>query len=115
MRGYFEHEIAMKKIAEDVKNSAYDIIAKKHATYYGIAMAVKRICECIVRDEKSILPVSSMIHGIYGIEDITLSMPAILGIHGIETHVPISLNDTEIKQLQSSAKTLKEIVQSLDL
>ena len=115
MRGYFEHEIAMKKIAEDVKNSAYDIIAKKHATYYGIAMAVKRICECIIRDEKSILPVSSMLHGIYGIEDITLSMPAILGIHGIETHVPISLNDIEVEQLQSSVKTLKEIVQSLDL
>ena len=115
MRGYFEHETAMKKIADDVKNSAYDIISKKHATYYGIAMAVKRICQCIVRDEKSILPISSMIHGIYGIENITLSMPAILGLHGVETHVPISLNDKEIEQLQRSAKTLKEIAHSLDL
>lgn len=115
MRGYFEHEAAMKEIAENVKNSAYEIIAKKHATYYGIAMAVKRICECIVRDEKSILPVSSMIHGKYGIENITLSMPAIVGVQGIETHVPISLNDVEIEQLQNSAKTLKEIAQSLNL
>lgn len=115
MRGYFEHEAAMKEIAENVKNSAYEIIAKKHATYYGIAMAVKRICECIVRDEKSILPVSSMIHGQYGIENITLSMPAIVGVQGIETHVPISLNDVEIEQLQNSAKTLKEIAQSLNL
>ncbi len=115
MRGYFEHEAAMKEIAENVKNSAYEIIAKKHATYYGIAMAVKRICECIVRDEKSILPVSSMIHGQYGITDITLSMPAIVGVQGIETHVPISLNDVEIEQLQNSAKTLKEIAQSLNL
>lgn len=115
MRGYFEHETAMKKIADDVKNSAYDIISKKHATYYGIATAVKRICQCIVRDEKSILPISSMIHEIYGIENITLSMPAILGLHGVETHVPISLNDIEIERLQRSAKTLKEIAQSLDL
>ena len=48
-----------QEIAEKVKNSAYDIIAKKHATYYGIAMSVRRICECIVRDEKSILPISN--------------------------------------------------------
>ena len=50
--------------ATAVKNSAYEIINKKHATYYGIAMSVKRICEVIMRDEKSILPVShlSLIH-----------------------------------------------------
>ena len=59
MRGHFEHEAATRRIAEEVKNSAYEIIAKKHATYYGIAMSVKRICEAIVRDEKSILPISS--------------------------------------------------------
>lgn len=63
----------MREIAEDVKNSAYDIISKKQATYYGIAMSVKRICECVVRDEKSILPVSSIMHGNYGIKEIALS------------------------------------------
>ena len=58
MRGFCnDHDEAMKKIAEDVKNSAYEIISKKRATYYGIAMSVKRICEAIVRDEKSILPI----------------------------------------------------------
>ena len=115
MRGYFQHEAATKEIAEKVKNSAYDIIAKKHATYYGIAMAVKRICECIVRNERSILPVSTMMHGEYGINEITLSMPAIVGMHGVENHVPISLSETEITQLQASAKTLKEIAGTLDL
>jgi len=57
MRGYFKHEESMKKILEEVKNSAYEIIEKKHATYYGIAMSVRRICEAIIRDERSILPV----------------------------------------------------------
>ena len=76
MRGHFNHDAAMDAIAEKVKNSAYEIISKKQATYYGIAMSVKRICECIVRNERSILPVSAMMHGEYGIEDITLSMPA---------------------------------------
>ena len=78
MRGHFNHDAAMDAIAEKVKNSAYEIISKKQATYYGIAMSVKRICECIVRNERSILPVSAMMHGEYGIEDITLSMPAIV-------------------------------------
>lgn len=115
MRGHFNHDESMENIAEKVKNSAYEIIAKKHATYYGVAMAVKRICECIVRDEKSIMPVSSMMHGVYGIEDISLSMPAVVGANGVETLIPISLNDTEISRLQESAKMLKEIAEGLDL
>lgn len=111
MRGYCgDHEEAMKKIAEDVKNSAYEIISKKRATYYGIAMSVKRICEAIIRDEKSILPVSSMMHGEYGIEGISLSMPAIVGKDGVETLVPIQLNEQEISALQKSAKTLEEVL-----
>lgn len=115
MRGHFDHEGSMKRIADNVKNSAYEIIAKKQATYYGIAMSVKRICECIVRDEKSILPVSSMLHGLYGIDDIALSMPAIVGADGIETHVPISLDEKETAALLASAKTLTEVAQSLEL
>ena len=65
MRGHYNHDAAMDRIAEEVKNSAYDIISKKQATYYGIAMSVKRICECIIRNERSILPISSMMHGEY--------------------------------------------------
>ncbi len=113
MRGHFNHDAAMDAIAEKVKNSAYEIISKKQATYYGIAMSVKRICECIVRNERSILPVSAMMHGEYGIEDITLSMPAIVGIGGVETHVPIALSEEEAKKLVESAKKLKEVAKGL--
>ena len=108
MRGHFNHDEATKKIAEDVKNSAYEIISRKKATYYGIAMAVKRICEAIARDEKSILPISSMLHGEHGIEGISLSMPAIVGKDGVETLVPIQLNDEEVSKLRLSAKTLQD-------
>ena len=110
MRGYCDHEGNMKQIAQNVKNSAYEIIEKKKATYYGVAMAVKRICEAIVRDEKSILPVSSMMHGQYGIDGISLSMPAIVGKDGVETLVPIQLNKEETEKLQQSAKTLQDII-----
>lgn len=110
MRGHFEHEKAMYEIAEGVKNSAYEIIEKKKATYYGIAMSVKRICEAIVRDEKSILPISSIQHGQYGIEGVALSMPAVVGKNGVETLVPIELNEAEQTALRQSADTLKQVL-----
>jgi len=116
MRGYFAHKESMEKIAEEVKNSAYEIIEKKHATYYGIAMSVRRICEAIIRDEKSILPVSSIQSGEYGIEKVALSLPAIVGRRGVEKVVPIELSESEKEQLVKSANTLKEVIEnSVDL
>ncbi len=111
MRGHYAHDENSRQIAERVKNSAYDIIKKKRATYYGIAMAVRRICEVIIRDEKSILP---MMHGSYGIEDVVLSMPAVVGKHGVETQVPIPLDEEEIEKLQKSAQTLKGIIDGVE-
>lgn len=116
MRGHYSHDESSSKIAEKVKNSAYEIISKKNATYYGIAMAVRRICEAIMRDEKSILPVSSYIEGDEsGIEDVVLSMPAIVGKNGVETRVPIALNEEEKERLNASANTLKDIIAGLEL
>jgi L-lactate dehydrogenase len=103
----------MREIADGVKNSAYEIIEKKGATYYGIAMSVKRICEAIVRDEKSILPVSSLQKGNYGIEGVSLSMPAIVGKHGVEALVPIELNNKEQEDLKKSADTLKTVIEEI--
>ena len=105
----------MKRIAESVKNSAYEIIEKKKATYYGIAMSVKRICEAIVRDEKSILPVSSIQHDNHGITGVSLSMPSIVGKNGVETTVPIELNEAEETALKSSAETLQRIINDLEI
>ncbi len=110
MRGHYNHNKAMHEIADEVKNSAYEIIEKKGATYYGIAMSVKRICEAIVRDEKSILPVSSIQKGNYGIEGVSLSMPAIVGKHGVEALVPIELSKKEQEDLTKSAQTLKDVL-----
>ena len=114
MRGYFHHEAAMLEIAQTVKNSAYEIIEKKKATYYGIAMAVRRICEAIVRDEKSILPVSVLVDPVYGLEDLVLSMPTIIGANGAEGQMPITLSQTEQEQLKASAALLKEMIQKIN-
>lgn len=115
MRGFTEHDQNMEDIAEDVKNSAYRIIEKKKATFYGVAVAVRRICEAIIRDEKSVLPVSSIQHGAFGIDGVALSMPAIVGKNGVEKQIPIKLNEKEQIELRKSADALKEVLKSIDL
>lgn len=110
LRGHFNHAEATEQIFQNVKNSAYEIIERKKATYYGIAMAVKRICEAIVRDEESILPVSCYMNGENGISGVVLSMPAILGANGIEKLIPVSLNEEECVKLKRSVETLKEVL-----
>ena len=78
-------------------------------------MSVRRICEAIVRDEKSILPVSSIQHGRFGINDVALSIPVIVGKDGIESEIPFALNNEEITKLRDSAKTLNDVIKSCDL
>ena len=112
-KGKLKYEKAAGNIANTVRNSAYEIIQKKKATYYGIAMSVRRICETIVRDEKSILPVSAPMHGAYDIEDVVLSMPAIVGKNGMEGHMPIELSESELKALKASADTLKDAISKI--
>ncbi|MDY3908928.1 MAG: L-lactate dehydrogenase [Eubacterium sp.] len=114
MRGHFNHDDNTEEIEETVRGSAYEIIAKKDATYYGIAMVVRRICQAIVRDEKSIFPVSTCMHGEYGLENVVLSMPAIVGAKGVENLIPISLDKRETEKLHESADTLQEIMNGLD-
>lgn len=109
------HTNKMKEIAEDVKNSAYEIIKKKNATYYGIAMSVRRICEAVVLDQKSILPVSCIQTGQHGISNVALSMPAVVGENGVEKNVKVSLNAEEETAVKKSAEMLKDIISELDL
>lgn len=104
-----------RETTELVRNSAYEIIKKKHATYYGIAMAVRRICSAIVRDEKSVLSVSNYMQGEYGISNIALSTPCVVGADGIEVRMPPSLNYREQEQMKASAQTLQDVAAGLDL
>ncbi|WP_026485585.1 L-lactate dehydrogenase [Caldanaerobius polysaccharolyticus] len=102
-------------IVDEVRNAAYKIIERKTATYYAVALAVRRIVECILRDENSILTVSSLIKGQYGIDDICLSLPSVVGNTGIKRVLEMPLKDDEIALLNKSAMTLKEIASTLEL
>ena len=100
-------------ILENVKNSAYEIIEKKGATYYAIALSVKRIVECIIGNEKSILTVSSLLDGEYGINDICLSVPTIVSDDGAEKILEIDFDKEEICGLQKSAEKLKNLAKEI--
>lgn len=113
LRGYTNHEKNRDKLSDEVKNSAYDIISKKGATYYGIALSVRRICECIVRDEHSILPVSSLIKGHFGLSDICMGVPTLVGANGIEEVLDIELNDVEQEELLKSATALRKVLDEI--
>jgi len=102
-------KICKNEYAVTTKNAAYDIISKKGATYYAVALAVKRIVECITGNENSILTVSSELNGEYGIKDICLSVPTIVNAGGIETIIEVPLSDGEIKSLRHSADSLKAL------
>ena len=98
---------------ETVKNSAYEIIRKKGSTYYAIALAVKRIVECIIGNEKSILTVSSLLEGEYGIKDMCLSVPTIVSGEGAEKVLEINFSDDELVALNKSAETLKNLASEI--
>ena len=113
LRGHFNHEEAMKKLYESVRDSAYEIIKRKGATYYGVAISVAHIASCIVNNTHTMLPLSTELDGEYGVNGIALSVPSIVGRDGIEKVLEIKLSDTEQKQLLSSAKIIKEIIKDL--
>lgn len=115
LRGYYDHEAATDRIYKDVRDSAYEIIGKKGATYYGVAMAVARIVECIIRNEHSILPVSVYMEGLYGLEDLCISIPTVVGQNGAEKILDIPLDDEEMEKLIKSTKELKTVLEAIEI
>ena len=115
MRAEGSYAAFRDEMSDLVRNAAYEIIRRKRATYYGIALSVKRICEAIVRDEKSVLSVSNMLHGEFGIEGVALSTPCIVGRAGIEGRMPPSLNYAEQQSLKESAALLREVIDEIAL
>jgi L-lactate dehydrogenase len=102
-------------LARQVREAAYEIIARKHATFYGIGMAATRISEAIIRDEHSIMTVSVLLDGLYDVNGVYLSAPAVLGQHGVEKILSPKLTAHEMTALHNSAGILKQAQDSLDL
>lgn len=103
-------EVNLLGIPHMVKEAAYDVIDKKGATYYAIALAVARICEALVGDEKSVLTVSSVLEGEYGLENISLSVPSIVGVNGVDEVIELDLSDIEMQGLKQSSDIMSKLL-----
>lgn len=108
-------DVSFNDIYREVRDSAYEVIERKGATYYGIAMAVTKIVLAIIRDEHSVLPVSGYINGHYGLDDVCIGVPSIVGSGGIEKVLDIPLDDSERENLLKSVETLKGVIAELDI
>jgi len=105
---------AHAELANEVRNAGYRIVAGKGYTSFGVATAIVRICEAILRDEKVILPVSALLTGQYGISETFLSLPCILGAAGVERILAPELTAEEQAGLVASANALKAALAVLD-
>ena len=110
-----DKEHNLEDISNRVKNAAYEIIEKKGATFYAVALAVSRIARAILRDENAVLTVSSLMEGYYGVEDMSLSLPTLINSDGIERVLELPLSEKEEKAFKESAKHLKENIEELNI
>lgn len=98
-----------------IHKSGGEIIAKKGATFYAVSVAVCRLCAILFSAYDSVVTVSSMMHGEYGIEDVCLSVMTLVGPSGVKERLPLKLTDDELAKLHRSADVLKDVIKQIKL
>ncbi len=107
-------EAARQSIDSDVRNAAYQIIEGKGATYYGVGAALARIVDVILRDHRAILTVSTPTDEVAGVEDVSVSLPRLVGGRGVLATLPLHLSDEENEELHASARTIKTAIEEVE-
>ena len=110
----YDYKARLDNMFEEVRTSAYKIIENKGATYYAVAAAVQRIVESIVRDEESILPVSTLVEGHYDLNNVCLGVPSVIGRKGVRSVLDIPLSESEYEALHKSATYLKSAIKTIE-
>src|SRR5512139_56041 len=106
-------QVALNCIFDQTRNAAYEIIKRKKATYYAIGLGLLAVVEAILRDQHTVMTVSSPLVGQYGVDGIAISMPTIVGRRGVEEVLDLPLSENELQAFQASAQTLKERLSEL--
>ena len=108
-------EQALDQIAQEVVTAAEQIIRGKGATNFAVGLATAGIVEAVLHDERSVLPVSSLMSGQYGIDDVCLSLPSIVDALGVDAVLTPPLTDAEVAALRRSAETVRGVERSLGI
>lgn len=103
------------QVEEDVRKSGGKIIRLKGATYYAIAVAAATICHDILHNTNSVLPLTGMLHGEYGVSDVYMSVPFILNRNGLAGSVTPKLSNEEVAKFSASAKLLKDTIANIKI
>jgi len=106
---------AREKIEENVRRAAYQIIAGKGATYYGIGSAVARIVDVLLHNQRAILTICTRIEGVPGCEEVTMALPHLVGGEGALATLPLHLDPSEEQALRRSANILRDATESLKM
>ena len=114
-QGSIDSRVDLDATLNYVQKSGGEIIAKKGATFYAVSASVNKILSALVAAYDSVATVSTMMHGEYGVEDVCISTMTVIGPNGVKGKVPVELTYDEVKKLQASADSLKEVLKSLDI
>ena len=101
-------QAALDRIFDQTCHAAYEIIQRKKATYYAIGLGLLAIVEAVLRDQHTVMTVSSPLRGQYGVTDIAISVPTIVGRNGIEEVLNLPMSERELAAFQNSAQTLND-------
>ena len=106
---------AMEEILLQTRDAAYRIIERKGATYYAVAAGLMRITQAILRDQSTVLSVSSLIRDYHSLEDVCFSLPTVVDRRGVEKILRLELDSAEMSKLRESANILKKTIATLAL
>ena len=107
-------QAAMDQLFESVRTAAYEIISRKGYTSTAIGLSIARLVSAVLNDQKSVLPVSRKLTSEYGIDDVCLSIPSIVGFQGLQGTLLPELSADEHQRLVYSANILKQIFHDLE-
>ena len=102
-------------MTEYVHKSGGQIISRKGATFYAVSASVCQLCATLMASSDSVMTVSSMLHGEYGIDDVCVSVLTLVGPNGVQGKLDVKLTDEEIAKLKASADSLKEVIRSIEI